>query len=360
MSATKRSIQAIGFVGALLLAGPTVGQEGGPPDPGETATAQPLRPERLLPPLDAAGAVAVDPALRKLADALADPSYARREAAMQTLMGGVWDVSQLCSLLSERLAPEQRFRLLTILRQQIDAPRGAVGISMQWQQPQGDAPGAVEVTDLVPGLPAEEVLLIGDHVTHIDGRPLNFMNDLRVIVQSRKPGEQVELTVRRAQRDENNELIVDHEGRAVRKEVQLTLRLGSASMLLDPQTGRPTPGGSVEDTRDREARLAVARYAPRPVVVEILGGEESGLVPAQPKTPVTEEEVEAHPIIQSMRQQKDRIAAGQIPMTPNRRLSWQLQLDRLNEMVTRPGLSEREIDLWRRVAERFAELLQDG
>ena len=97
------------------------------------------------------------------------------------------------------LSLEQVMRLLRVMEiRLLHAPRGALGIQMpinrigQQREVRREEPRGVEVSAVIPGLPAEKILQAGDVITHIDGKPLNQREDLALIVQRHWPGDENE------------------------------------------------------------------------------------------------------------------------------------------------------------------------
>jgi hypothetical protein len=350
---------ALVCVAALTLLSAPAPAQRTPGRPDSAFPRQPVSVPRALPAAADLARIEVDPRVRALVDGLGDPDYARRETAMQMLLDTELDVAQLCVPLADtRTTPEQRYRLLTVLKHHLrDAPRGAVGIRMLWRQEARNVPGAVEITELLDNMPAQEVLRTGDQITHVDGNVLHFQNDLLVLVQSKRPGDAVELTVQRARRDDGGDVVFDDQGNLVRDEVKVTLRLGSAEQLRDPVTGQRTSGTVVDDARAREVRSAAQRYGPRPRVVEIEGAVEAGVIVRE--APVTTDEVERHQVIRNMLEEQSLIRTGRVELTPERRAAWRRQLQWIQDRATQPGLSPRDRELLLRVAERFTELIRE-
>ena len=248
--------------------------------------AQPLQPVRLnvvvqqraagtfdsLPTDDELRDITVDPWVRSRMEQLADPSYSVREQAMDDLLNARIDVRQFCVLLGEPgFTVEQRYRLLEVLRHQLlNAPRGALGIRMPDPTVDTLKAGGVEVTVLLPGLPAEKMLVVGDFITHIDGQLLRSTRDLIDTVQLRRPGDEVAIDLRRPRRDERGELITNADGEEQYETLQVTLLLGSVQDLHDPVAGGPAAVASVVQSRRMRASEAVRRYAPQPVLVRMV------------------------------------------------------------------------------------------
>ncbi|MCP3904008.1 MAG: PDZ domain-containing protein [Planctomycetes bacterium] len=319
----------------------------------------PLAVPRILPSPEELRDVEIDPELRRLVDQLDDPSFDRREEATLQLLSEPLDVRDLCSLLEEpELSAERRYRLLDVLRWQLRSrPRGALGIQMMWRQNTPNEPGAVEIVRLLPGLPAEQVLLPGDKITHVDGHELFYQDDLIVIVQSKKPGEAVRLNLLRQRRDtEGNLVTVD--GRVAYDPVATELGLGSAEKLRDPETGIITPAGAVDEERVKEALIASWRYAPQAHAVEVITGRDADLLARQTREGTVDAEVESHPEIQALRMERSLIDRGQLRLNIERRRRWQLRLEDVLRRAEDPTATVEERRLLERVGERMEELIR--
>ncbi len=149
----------------------------------------------------------------------------------------------------------------------LNTPRGAVGIKVdrRW------LPEKVVIEELLPDLPAREVLQVGDRITHLRGVPLESWEAFVDTVQSTVPGTKINVTVERlvsgrrpARRD-----IVGEPAEPQYTRLDIEFRLGSADQLVDPVTGRPQRGSPVGVRRKREAELAFMRFGSEPKLIEI-------------------------------------------------------------------------------------------
>jgi C-terminal processing protease CtpA/Prc len=125
--------------------------------------------------------VPLDMTLLEIVRKLDAPEFHAREEAAQQIIERADDKIKLYAILDHgNLTVEQRYRLLQVVREfLLEMPRGAVGISMDgWQPGMALQDGGVRVADLVPGMPAERVLQVGDRIIAIDGHPLATQNDL--------------------------------------------------------------------------------------------------------------------------------------------------------------------------------------
>ncbi|MBT8486512.1 MAG: PDZ domain-containing protein [Phycisphaerales bacterium] len=353
--------RARGLLAAVVIGGAGTGWLGTPDASAQVIrdrAAPALRVPRLLPRESDLARVKVRPRIRALADDLDATEFATREAAMDTLLQGAAAIGELCVLLEgDDLSVEQRTRLLLVVQNRLrNAPRGAVGIRMQWRGGRDGNPGAVEIADLLPGLPAERVLELGDQVIQVDGQPLRASSDLVVLVQSKAPGESVELLVNRVRRDERGDLIIDDAGKVQYDELELTLELGDANDLEDP-TGTLAPSGAVEQTRAREAIAAAVRYARPPRFVAIAEGRASGLVPITPDTPATDTEATAQRLVERLEVELALFKEAELEISPARRTRWADELSWLTQQAADDRRSEPERRFLRAMLDRYTQLV---
>ncbi len=222
---------------------------------------------RLWDPSVTAGVRVSSNVLRAVAD-LDSREFTRRQAASLRLAEPAVTAEEIFALLVRGdLSDEQRERLLTVARDKVLAlPRGALGIRMQ---PSGDPlhPG-VEIQLLLPGLPAERVLKIGDRIERIDDRPISTSNDLVEIIQSKAPSESVKLSVSRQQRDERGKPKLDDQGSFIEDRFEVDIELTSAADLDRFEGQFPNATRStVLERRLLALREAQARFAPARVKV---------------------------------------------------------------------------------------------
>jgi membrane-associated protease RseP (regulator of RpoE activity) len=206
--------------------------------------------------------VTVDPSLADLVAKLEDAVFGTREQAMQRLLDWTVDRRQICKMLAgKRLSAEQRHRLLLVLRDDLlhGPPRGAIGISVDPRRRRNE----IIVEQLVEGLPAIEVLEPGDRVTHFNGQPTARWESFVAMIQARKPGDTVTITVQRrvAQEDQGPQ-------EPKMRTLQFELVLGSTELLIDPATGQVQRNTNLERARALDAALAVDRFGPRPKLIE--------------------------------------------------------------------------------------------
>src|SRR5262245_42848570 len=209
--------------------------------------------------------VAIDPRILALVVDLDSPDYQRREAVTRELLSGDASVKQLSAVLSRAvLNAEQRYRLIEVLQELlVNRPRGALGISMQRNPLMDGQPNEVVVMALLDGLPAREVLLVGDRIQGINGQPLRKADELTDIVQSFKPGARLTLSVLRPRTDEHGDQIREDD-RPVFDPIEVDIELGSAELL--DQSSLASPSDKAQ--RRYMAHEAAKQYAPpsRPIL----------------------------------------------------------------------------------------------
>lgn len=313
----------------------------------------------MLPSKAELAGVKVDPALREAVAGLDDPDFQVREAATRNLERSLDDRLQLYKLLDEPgLSAEQRYRLLEALRSALlNTPRGAIGIQ---SQPQAFNVGALEikVDALLPGLPAAKVLEVGDLISEVDGQPLRRFDDLQTRVQTKKPGDKVTLKVRRARRDAEGALIKDEKNEAVIDVMQLELELGSAE-LLDRDPERMNGVSRVQASRISEAGNVMRAAAPQPRPIAVRGGSKAfASVPSASPDDPPDPNVDRYQSIRDLLKMRQQIARGEARETDMLRDVWQQELKRLLVKAEDPMLNPQQREFMRRVAERYAQLME--
>ncbi len=320
------------------------------PDLSQDFSAQHLIDERDW------SSVTVEPWVQQAVEQLDDPSYESREEAMQRLVDSGADVRQLCALLAgEAVTAEQRQRLLEVVYQfLLLRPRGALGISMDQAHFNREIPGEVRVNDLLADLPAERVLRIDDRITHFNGQLLSNPTELIRHAQSRMPGEQVTLTVRRPRVDARGSYVVDGVGEQVLDVLDVSLVLGSADKLVDPVSGRPLTGGPVMQQRREQARLVAAHFSARARRVPILNETTPPFVAS---LKITDEMIEQNIELQMLRKQIELARRGPDEVAETYREQWQLRLRHLREQAAAPQWTDLDREFFARLADRFEELI---
>lgn len=221
--------------------------------------------------------VPVPPDLLQIARAFDSDSYAERAAAREQLSARKATANELMAVLLRRdLTVDARHAFVSQLAFAImNAPRGALGIRMEGPLMRETG---VRVTGLVPGMPAERVLEVGDLLREIDGKPLVDRSELIRTVQSLAPGVEIQLLVRRIRRDAEGRVLVGPDGAELTDELRVRMRLGSTQDL----EGNGDPNGVANPmAAARAAQIAEAerRFLPAPTVVAFPDREK----PAPPK-----------------------------------------------------------------------------
>lgn len=201
-------------------------------------------------------------------------SFAERASAREQLVARKAAPNELMALLLRHdLSNDARNAIVSVLEQRImEAPRGALGIRMEGPLMRSTG---VRVTGLVPGMPAERVLQVGDLISSVDGQPLMDRSDLIRAVQSLPPGVEVDLVVRRTKRDAEGKVMVGDDGLERIDELKVKLRLGSTEDLNE--RGDAQAGGVVNAMApQRQAQIEEARrrFLPAATVVEFPNREQ--------------------------------------------------------------------------------------
>ena len=215
----------------------------------------------VLPNPDALREISVQSTVQQLVDQLDHAKYAKRRSATMQLRELRVNRKQYYALLAhDGLSPEQRHRLLNVVRYRLlHMPRGALGISMQRQAPDD----GVRITALIPDMPAERVLKVGDVIVAISGKAIKSSEELVEHVQSKRPGDSIQLTVERVLDNPGN-------GNGKPQAVDVELVLGSTRDLFNGSQRNNSRPSRFEQARQREARLAVNVFAsdPRPLKIQ--------------------------------------------------------------------------------------------
>ena len=133
----------------------------------------------------------------------------------------------------------------------------------------------IEVLRLLPDLPAERVLEVGDRITEIEGVPLRGSNDLIRYAQVRA-GTPIRLTIRRVVRADNGEVMRDANAPCNTSGAKVTIELGSAEYLHEAN-GDVQQISPVQLNREQQA-MQIARYfAQRPAGSSSIGPTRSSM-----------------------------------------------------------------------------------
>ena len=292
--------------------------------------------------------VVIDPALQQLVDRLASDDYAQREEATNALFEKEFDRQQIYAILTQQeLNAEQRHRLLScVIAQLLNTPRGAVGIQMSWVTEAFGEAGYVLIQRTIPGFDAAQVLQFHDRVTHVDNTRLMQDGDFARLVQSKRPGEEVALTIQRAKRAPEGHLLLNPDGGVAYESLDVSIKLGSLEVLKNmPGENRVVEAGN--DEISREMRWALARFvAPRRTIA--VDGEFPELT------------IDNHPEIRTIQHEVELYLAGRIRNIESMHRTWLRKLEQLDQEALKPELSEEEREFCRLVAQRYEELMTEA
>ena len=213
-------------------------------------------------------AVEIDARIEQFVARLGDPVYRVREEATAELLGRPFNNWQLYAILARGgLTAEQRHRLIAVIHDRlVNTPRGAIGIKVLTRGAGGRSPNEIIIEQLLPDLPARDVLEVGDRITRLHGEPLANWRAFVKAVQSRPPGSKITVTV---ERPIDMRVAGDDDQERQHQTLEFEIELGSARALpRDPATGRP-PRGVVYNERVAEARLVLQRWGDNSHVIEI-------------------------------------------------------------------------------------------
>lgn len=308
--------------------------------------------------------VQLDPALLEVVRHLDDPAFDKREEAAQTVVEKAGDKIQLYAILDHgNLTIEQRYRLLQIVREYLlDMPRGAVGISMAgWQPGMALQGGGVRVADLIPGMPAERVLQVGDRIMAIDGHALATQTDLLVYVQTKRPGDRISMSIKRSKVDDRGDLVLDERNQVMTDDLVVELELGSFETLKNTQRGeaRPSP---VAQQRAREAGEVADKFAPTPTALMVTGENGQAFAFTSSDTDDTEPDIvdaraDTHPLVRKLLRDFELIDGGRITLTPELRRQWYQELQLFAQVTAQADMGEEMRLMNERVIARYSQLL---
>lgn len=193
---------------------------------------------------------------RLLAQLGADDFTLRTEATMKLRRHPAPDESLMGALARGGLLEEQRVRLLGVLEWRIlNRSRGAVGVKMTARL-MGQEPRGIEISEVLPGLPAERVLKVGDVLQRLNGKAAFQNEDLILQVQQMRPGEKIKVDLLRPVRDPEpgrEADLVEFDGVGWFERVEVEIVLGSYEQLNED------PRQANAETRRRENFVAVVR-----------------------------------------------------------------------------------------------------
>lgn len=279
--------------------------------------------------------IEIDPEFEALVERLCADSHAARREAQAALLARTVPVFELLAVLQRpELEVEQRQRLLRVVDEQVRSiPRGALGIRMETAREVGEG---VVVSGFVTGMPAEDVLEIGDRIVVIDGVPTPTSVELISAVQSRLPGEVLRLEVFRRGDD------------GVEREQVVDLVLGSVEQLGQSPNDPFARRNPVLAERAEFIAEIGRRYGPPTETVDLDRWSEA---PAGP--------IEDHPELRRLRLYLEIAARGAVTDPAAVEILWQRRLARLRQNAADPRLGVAERAALREVIERFESMLQE-
>lgn len=205
--------------------------------------------------------------LVKIARLFDAETFAERASALEQMSARKPSPRELMALLLRTdLSVEARNAIVSVLSDRIfNEPRGALGVRMEGPIVRESG---VRVTGLVPGMPAERVLQVGDFIREVDGKPLVDRAELIRAVQALPPGVEVGLIVRRVKRDAAGRVLVGADGVEVTEDLKVKLRLGSVDDLDERGGARGAPvANAVLQDRQAQVEEARKRFLPLPRTV---------------------------------------------------------------------------------------------
>lgn len=310
---------------ALLLA---AGEASGQGPPGG------LHFDRTILDRDLSG-IQVGAEFEALVERLGADSHAVRRDAQTALLARRVPVFELLAVLQRpELEFEQRQRLLRVVDEQVRSiPRGALGIRMETAREVGEG---VVISGFVTGMPAEDVLEIGDRIVGIEGSPTPTSVELIATVQSRLPGEVLRLEIVRRGDD------------GVERDKVVDLVLGSVEQLGQSPNDPFARRNPVLAERAEFIAEIGRRYGPTTIEVSL---DLRSDPPAGP--------VEDHPELRRMRRYLEFVDSGLVTDPAALELLWQRRLARLRQEAADPRLGVAERAALREVIDRFETLLQE-
>jgi hypothetical protein len=228
---------------------------------------------------------------------------------------------------------------------------------MRWVQQKLDEPGEIEVTELLPDLPAQQVLRLGDRITHVGEADLRNNDDLLRYAQSRQPGDTISLTVRRVIRDENGNAQRDELGLLAYDTIHVELALGSAEKLreADGTMQRQSP---VLTDRRRAAREFARSFSADPRSLHL---DPDSVVPRSLESTPTNvaagtQSVDQHRYVQAIARERHQLEQGLLDPEGVQRV-WRNRVLALRQRLAEEQLSPRDRQYVQDVLERCLQLI---
>jgi hypothetical protein len=302
--------------------------------------------ESSLPSEERLRAAVVSPEIAQLVSALESDEWVAREAASRALVAEPFADEELLALLSRgALSAESHHRLLDIVCERLATlPRGAIGIRMDLAD---GAPGAT-IQSLIDDMPAKTSGLLrpGDRILALNGRPVTRTRTQFSVIQVERPGQTVRLTIEREAPRGAPNLDRPLEAHAAPEHLEIDLVLGSAEQL--DRLDLAGWGGGSRSAQVRGAQVREARERFSPAVLDVPVARRSVLDPSP---------IDEHPELREMLFVRERVAAGDLEITPAMRAAWFQTLALLETKARDPEASEPAREFHRRVARRYAELM---
>ena len=204
-----------------------------------------------------------------------------------------------------------------------------------------------------PGLPAEEVLRIGDRITHLDGIRLTSNEDLIRYVQYRQPGDEIQVTIRRPQLVNREIDDVAQQDTLEFTVMTVTLKLGSAELLSRTGVAGESP---VLVERRMQAQSIKRMHAMKARTVSFDSPLAEEFV-FEPQRALESAEIDRAPEVALLLRQLEMVNSGQMELTPVLQRTWIDNLNRLRQMSMDPSLSEFQQLYLERIVERYEELI---
>ncbi|MGI9015403.1 MAG: PDZ domain-containing protein [Phycisphaerales bacterium] len=283
----------------------------------------------------------IPPALReefgRQLNALADDRYQVRTAAAEwfrevSVPNAVFEAM----LRADYLTLEQGAQLLAVLRRRVlERPSGALGVQMIQAT---DLRGVI-INELLPRMPAAEVLKRGDRVTHVEGVEIYSQAQFSMLIAAYRPGETVRLVVERMLQSDPDAEAPDLRPAMSMETVEVDITLADDSGLGDDVVMRN------QQERRIEAAGVVQEFSNQPIILEVTGE-------------VQQFDAATDPTIIELKRQLDQfVETDNARMRQTLLRSWEVQRDLLLRQANQPGLDASERERRRSLFEAYQNLL---
>ena len=237
---------------------------------------------------------------------------------------------------ADYLTPEQRAQLVSVLRDRVlTRGSGAIGIQMM-----GARNGwGIQVSRVLPGMPAEGILKSGDEITHINGQLVESQRDFTPKLAPFAPGETVTLTVQRPIPDENNQ--INEFGQQIEyEEIEVDIVLTDDGRLDDEAVNRNLR------RRIDMADEIVRQMSPMPIVLRV---------------PDPMGDAMDDPILRDLKLELDAFVDSKNPDTREKLIaSWKQKREDLRRAILEPNLSPDERRRRQALYQQYVKLLPSG